>query len=105
MRSIATQDKFCWILRVIDVNTDFGHSVAQKDKTALTTGQNLAQIWGMQGAPGILQCDNGSEFLGETKRIALAWSPTTVTVINGRPRHPQSQGKCERSHGPFKVQL
>ena len=26
----------------------------------------------------------------------------TIKIIKGRPRHPQSQGMIERSHGPFK---
>jgi hypothetical protein len=28
-----------------------------------------------------------------------------IHVVNGRPRHPQSQGMIERSHGPFKKAL
>jgi hypothetical protein len=104
MRSLE-HDGYNWVLRCIDVNTDHAISIPQKGKTALTTGQNLAQIWAMQGCPSILQMDNGGEFQAETQRIALQWSPGNVLILRGRPRHPQSQGKCERSHGPFKVNM
>ncbi len=28
-----------------------------------------------------------------------------IHIVKGRPRHPQSQGKVERGHGPFKENL
>ena len=94
-----------WVLRALDVNTSFTVSIAQKGKTALTTGSNLASIWAMYGCPAILHSDNGSEFLGETQKMAKAWTDNDMKIIHGRPRHPQSQGMVERSHGPFKAAL
>ena len=103
-RSIAFEG-FNWILRTVDVNTSYGVSVAQKGKSAIRTGGNLASIWAMYGCPSILHSDNGSEFLGKTEQVARDWSGNTMKIIHGRPRHPESQGMVERSHGPFKKAL
>ena len=89
----------------MDVNTSYGVSIAQKGKSALRTGGNLASIWAMYGCPAILHSDNGSEFLGKTEQVARDWSGNTMKIIHGRPRHPESQGMVERSHGPFKKAL
>ena len=54
------------------------------------------------GPPKIVQSDNGGEFLGETD---IFLERLGVKHIRGRPYHPQSQGKCERSHGTWKEKI
>ena len=56
----------------------------------------------LYGIPNIIQCDQGGEFKGILKK---AIQNLGVKVINSRARHPQSQGKCERSHGTWKMKL
>jgi len=75
---------FKWLFRAIDVSTSLGHSVPQTAKDAPQTGKTLAGLCAMFGCPGILQSDNGGEFLAQTKKIALDWMPVPVKVLNGR---------------------
>ena len=48
------------------------------------------------GLPKILQSDNGRDLVKYVvKETLLAW-PEEVIIINGRPRHSQSQGLVEK---------
>ena len=47
--------------------------------------------------PYILQSDNGREFVNKVVRnLLIDWDG--LCTINGRPRHPQSQGTVERGN-------
>jgi len=46
----------------------------------------------------ILQSDNGKEFTAAIISNLMSLWPN-VKIINGRPRHPQSQGSVERGNG------
>jgi hypothetical protein len=50
------------------------------------------------GPPTILQSDNGKEFTATIILNLMSLWPN-VKIINGRPRHPQSQGSVERGNG------
>jgi len=54
--------------------------------------------------PEILQSDNGTEFLGECI-AAITKYYSSIHLIKGRSRKPNSQGKVERGHAPFKEAL
>jgi hypothetical protein len=45
-----------------------------------------------------------NEFLGKCLEIAKAKNDS-IHIVKGRPYHPQSQGKVERGHAPFKEGL
>lgn len=46
------------------------------------------------GPPRLLQCDNGSEL----KEVVKAFAETpNIKLVNGNPRHPQSQGLVEQT--------
>ena len=46
----------------------------------------------------ILQSDNGREFTSTLiAKLVKTW-PGEITIVNGRPRHPQSQGLVERGN-------
>jgi transposase InsO family protein len=54
--------------------------------------------------PAILQSDNGKEFCATViKELVDLWP--SVKIINGRPRHPQSQGLVERANGTLQQRL
>lgn len=57
----------------------------------------LIHIFTIQGAPMILQSDNGREFVADIIDQVMAMWPGVI-IVNGRPRHPQSQGSVERAN-------
>lgn len=57
----------------------------------------LYKIFCIQGPPQLLQSDNGKEFTDNMfKELLVLWPE--VKIVHGRPRHPQSQGSCERAN-------
>ena len=68
-------------------------------KSAIEVSMGLVtKVFPYIGVPKILQSDNGREFVNEiVKEVILAW-PGQVTIINGRPRHSQSQGLVEKGN-------
>ena len=66
-------------------------------KRASEVAFQLLDIFLFFGAPAILQSDNGSEFTaGVIKELKVMWPQ--LTMVHGRPRHPQSQGSVERAN-------
>ena len=58
---------------------------------------NLIPIFLTFGAPIILQSDNGREFVNQVIfNLKKLWKD--LKIVNGRARHPQSQGSIERSN-------
>jgi len=49
-----------------------------------------------------MQMDNGAEFKGA---VLLLLRRHGIHVINGNPRHPQSQGLVEQANGTLKKRL
>ena len=73
-------------------------------KRATEVAYHLLQIFIDFGAPQILQSDNGREFTAFViKEICDMWPQ--LKLVNGRPRHPQSQGSVERSNASLKNSL
>ncbi|KAF0698227.1 KRAB-A domain-containing protein 2-like [Aphis craccivora] len=66
-------------------------------KRATEVAHELLKIFLEQGAPQILQSDNGREFTAKIiEELAELWPE--CKIVYGRPRHPQSQGSVERSN-------
>lgn len=76
------------------------------EKTAMEVALNLSsKVFSYFGPPKILQSDNGREFVnGIVKKLVEDW-PGEITIINGRPRHPQSQGLVERGNAKVEEML
>ncbi|CAG8784085.1 17685_t:CDS:2, partial [Rhizophagus irregularis] len=74
-------------------------------KRAIEVAAYLFELFHFLGSPPtILQSDNGKEFCaGVIKELIEMWP--TVMIINGRPRHPQSQGLVERANGILQQKL
>lgn len=68
-----------------------------KSKEAKGVAWELFKIFTDKGAPLILQSDNGREFTAQIVKEMMLLFPESK-IINGRPRHPQSQGSVERAN-------
>ncbi|KAI6649664.1 KRAB-A domain-containing protein 2-like [Oopsacas minuta] len=95
---------FRFILHYMEYLTKFHVIRPQQRKTATEVANQLLLISRDFGAPNILQSDNGREFTGQViQELSTLWPE--LFLVNGRPRHPQSQGSVERSNGDMKTQL
>lgn len=91
-----------WILNYQDHLTKFCVLRALSSKRAAEVAYHLTDIFLLFGAPSILQSDNGSEFTANViEELKMIW--TTLKLVHGKPRHPQSQGSIERANGDMKV--
>jgi hypothetical protein len=70
----------------------------------VAVAKELLTIFCIIGFPDFLQSDNGSEFVNSVLKELLQMVPGVV-MINGRPRHPESQGSVERSNQDIKPML
>ena len=65
----------------------------------------VKRVFPYLGLPKILQSDNGREFVNEiVKEVVRSW-PGEVVIINGRPRHSQSQGLVEKGNHLVEMQI
>ncbi|CAF0917641.1 unnamed protein product [Didymodactylos carnosus] len=75
-----------------------------KTKEAQNVALIFQSIFYQFGPPRILQSDNGREF---TAKVILDLKKTwpELVIVNGRPRHPQSQGLIERENAVVQQML
>jgi transposase InsO family protein len=93
-----------WIAHAKDHFTRFSWACPLTTKEAKYVAGFLLSIFTQFGAPTILQSDNGKEFVASIiKEIVALWPSTKI--INGRPRHPQSQGLIEKGNDVLEVKL
>ena len=104
MRSEA-DGEFKWILNYQDHFTKFVHLRPLKYKTAEEVAYHIVDIFQTSnGAPLILQTDNGGEFVNDwLKEIAKQWPG--MKLVRGRSRYPQSQGSVEAANKEIKKML
>ena len=93
-----------FIFNYQDHFTKFVWLRALKTKRAEEVASQLIEVFSILGPPAILQSDNGREFTNSViSELKMLWP--TVLIINGRPRHPQSQGSIERTHEDLKPMI
>ena len=98
-------DNYCYILHYQDNFTKFSVLEALHSKQTTEVSQHLYEIFTLIGAPRILQSDNGTEFVGAPlKKMMKTFWPRTE-LVQGSPRHPQSQGSVEKANGDIKRML
>ncbi|CAM4830987.1 unnamed protein product [Rotaria magnacalcarata] len=103
MRSIK-HDGFNFIMHAKDHFTKFSWLFALPSKEAHHVALHLRNIFYTFGPPKILQSDNGKEFVANIiLNLKLNWPD--LIIINGRPRHPQSQGLVERANAVVQKML
>ena len=88
--------KFKFILHLQDHLTKFCFLASTDNKTADTTAEQLKKWFCIIGAPAILQTDNGREFVNKIVHKML--EDFNIKMVNGAPRHSQSQGSVERGN-------
>ena len=93
-----------YILHYMEYLTKFHMIRPLKSKATNEVARELLFIFLDLGAPHILQSDNGKEFTSQIIRELASLFPEII-LVNGRPRHPQSQGSVERGNGDLKVKL
>lgn len=100
----------CYPLTVLDDHSRFSLClVACPDQRAITVQEHLTSVFQRYGLPERLLVDNGSPW-GSTAahphtQLTAWFIRLGVTVSHGRPYHPQTQGKEERFHRTFAVEV
>jgi transposase InsO family protein len=96
--------KYRYIAHLRDHFTRFSWTCALSSKEASEVAAFLFSVFTVFGPPLILQSDNGREFTAQViyELIGL-WKE--IHIINGRPRHPQSQGSVENSNKTLKQSI
>ena len=103
--SYNADGEYKYICHIRDHFTRFFWAKALTSKRAVEVAAYLFDLFHFLGSPPtILQSDNGKEFTAAIiKELMNLWP--TVKIINGRPRHPQSQGLVERANGILQQKL
>ena len=65
----------------------------------------VSRVFPYIGLPKILQSDIGREFVNQIVKECLCLWPGEVVIINGRPRHSQSQGLVEKGNHLVEMQM
>ncbi|XP_041346801.1 KRAB-A domain-containing protein 2-like [Gigantopelta aegis] len=93
-----------WIMVYQDHLTKFCILRPLTSKHASEVAYQLLDIYLLQGAPSILQSDNGSEFTAQViTELKQMWPD--LFIVHGKPRHPQSQGSVDTANCGIKDML
>ena len=93
-----------WVFHYQDHHNKLSFLFPLTAKCAREVALRLVDIFSVIGAPCILQMDNGREFVAQViTELKLIWPG--MTIVHGKPRHPQSQGSVERANGDVKIML
>jgi transposase InsO family protein len=99
----------CHPLTVLDDCSRYAVGLqACADEQTTTVQEQLRRIFRLYGLPESILCDNGPPWAGagpEHSVLTVWLLRLGVSVIHGRPYHPQTQGKDERFHRTLKADL
>ena len=98
--------KYKWICHAIDHWSKFNFAFPIETKEAESVSSVFeTYIFPYFGVPKIFQSDNGREFVNSViGKLLHSWS-ADMQIIQGCPRHPQSQGAIERAHRTLEQKL
>jgi transposase InsO family protein len=101
----------CHALTVLDDHSRYCVGLrACGDERSRTVKSQLESIFRQYGLPEAILCDNGTSWRGGyaqkgLSQISVWLIRLGVSVLHGRPRHPQTQGKDERFNRTLKQEL
>src|SRR5262252_4269855 len=101
----------CDPLTLLDDHSRFALCIeACKNQRLLSVKEALEQVFARYGLPERILCDNGAPWrrVQETcgySRLGVWLLQLGVELIHGRVCHPQTQGKEERFHGTFALEV
>lgn len=104
------EDGLCHPLTVLDDHSRFLVGLqACSNQTWHTVQDQLTRVFSQYGLPDCMLMDNGSPW-GDDQyspyTILTAWLMRLgIAVVHGRPYHPQTQGKDERLHRTFQIEV
>ncbi|CAF1495143.1 unnamed protein product [Didymodactylos carnosus] len=87
-----------WILNCVDHFSKFSWAYPLRSKSTNEVAHRLKELFFVFGPPRLLHSDNGTELVA-TVIVELKQLFPEMTLVRGRPRHPQSQGCVERANG------
>lgn len=93
-KKMPMQNGYNYILNVVDCFSRFAFGCPLRGKGAKDVTRALISFVYTYGAPRILQSDNGKEF--NNADLTEVLNEFKILKMNGRPYHPQSQGRVER---------
>ncbi|CAG8855262.1 19807_t:CDS:1, partial [Gigaspora margarita] len=97
-------NKYRYICHAKDHFSKFCWSSPLTSKRAEEVAIALFNIFIIFGPPVILHTDNGKEFTASIIRQLISLWPG-IRIINGRPRHPESQGSIEKANDSLERKL
>lgn len=97
-----TKDGHIYVLSILAVYTRFLWLRLIREKSSQVVADELEKLYLEFGTPKIIQSDCGTEFKGYVEELCKRFQ---IKMIHSSPRHPQSQGKIERSHGTWKTKV
>ncbi|XP_043473980.1 KRAB-A domain-containing protein 2-like [Leptopilina heterotoma] len=101
---VQADREYRFIMVYQDHLTKFVLLRALQTKRAEEVAHHLTDIFLTFGAPCILHSDNGREFVNSViKELATLW--LELKLVNGKPRHSQSQGSVERANQDIEKML
>lgn len=101
----------CHPLTVLDDHSRYSLAIGACDNERTATVQaHLTKVFDRSGLPRRILTDNGSPWgtsgSSERNTVLTVWlMDIGVSVIHGRPYHPQTQGKDERFHRTLKSEV
>lgn len=100
----------CHPLTVLDDHSRFCLGLAAcPDEQGVTVKQQLIPIFERYGLPERILADNGGPWGSSGQGLHTRFSAWLIrlgiTVLHGRPLHPQTQGKDERFHRTLKLEV
>ena len=91
-----------WILHIKDHFSKYSMLYPLTTKESAKIADCLQEFIRYYGVPEIIQSDNGREFKGA---VVMLCKRLKIRIINGRPRHPQTQGLVEQANGVAKAKI
>ncbi|CAF1100012.1 unnamed protein product, partial [Didymodactylos carnosus] len=92
--TVSADVLYRWILNCVDHFSKYSWAFPLKNKSAVDVSLKLRELFFLFGPPRVLHSGNGKEFVASVITELKNLFPN-LCFVQGRPRHPQSQGCSE----------